>query len=62
MITLAELDRRLAELSASRDQLRQVLEQTQANLAAHLGAIEELTRWREKAADQKPERVYQPGE
>jgi hypothetical protein len=50
-------------LNASRDQLRQVLEQTQANLSAHLGAIEELTRWRDKlAVEQQPERVYQPGE
>ena len=45
MITLAEMDKRLAELAASRDQLQQVLIDTQNNLSAHLGAIEELTCW-----------------
>lgn len=63
MITLAEMDKRLAELTASRDRLQQVIVNTQANLSAHLGAIEELARWRHLlAAAQEPERIYQPGE
>ncbi len=50
MITIAQLEQRVNELIAQRDQLISQIMQAQANVNAYNGAIEEMTRLRDLLA------------